>query len=363
MSGWSGRGFGARSTALRTASRAEPVEADLPLTDAPDALVAVAGRRPRSVRRARILFGLRVVASTAMLGFLLTRFDLSVLNPIDELSSWTWVGMGMTVTFGAVVLATLRWQRVLRALDMPSDLHTLLNHVLAGQFVSNFLPSTVGGDVLRVTRLSAGNGHPPESFASVVLERLTGFVVLPFITLVALIGNPTLLHLGTASHLALGLSLGTLALLGLILLVAGNSRLGARLAGHANWLSFLGAVHLGLDRMRRNPAEAAGVLGAALAYQLTIVLAAWAAGHALGLNMGWSAAMAFVPIVAIAQVLPLSVNGLGLREGALVLLLAPLGVATGQAVALGLLLYGMNLVVSLLGAPAFAVGARPLRAA
>jgi hypothetical protein len=72
--------------------------------------------------------------------------------------------------------------------------------------------------------------------------------------------------------------------------------------------------------------------------------------------------MAFVPIVAIAQVLPVSVNGLGLREGALVLLLAPLGVAAGQAVALGLLLYGMNLVVSLLGAPAFAVGPRPLRA-
>jgi hypothetical protein len=72
--------------------------------------------------------------------------------------------------------------------------------------------------------------------------------------------------------------------------------------------------------------------------------------------------MAFIPVVAIAQVLPLSVSGLGLREGALVLLLAPLGVASAQAVALGLLLYSMNLVVSLLGAPAFAVGTRPLRA-
>ncbi len=318
------------------------------------------GARPGT--RSRLFLGLRVAASVTMLGFLLTRFDLSVLNPIQELSSWTWVAMGLVVTFGAVVLATLRWQRVLQALDMPSDLHTLLSHVLAGHFVSNFLPSTVGGDVLRVSRLSAGNGQGPESFASVVLERLTGFVVLPLITLVALVGNPTLLHLGTASHLALGLSLGTLVVLAVILLVAGNNRLGARLAGHATWLSFLRAVHLGLDRMRRNPGEAVAVLVAALAYQLTIVLAAWAAGHALGLNMGWSAAMAFVPIVAIAQVLPLSVNGLGLREGALVLLLAPLGVATGQAVALGLLLYGMNLVVSLLGAPAFAVGPRPLRA-
>lgn len=359
MSGRSGSSFDGREES------AAPVAAD-PDVAAPDAALpeTVIAGRTRSARRGQIFFALRIVASVTMLGFLLTRFDLSVLSPIHELSSWTWIAAGVIVTFGAVVLATLRWQRVLRALDLPSDLHTLLSHVMAGNFVSNFLPSTVGGDVLRVTRLSAGTGHPPESFASVVLERLTGFVVLPFITLVALIGNPTLLHMGTATHLALSLSLGTLAALVVILLVAGNTRLGARLAGHANWLGFLGAVHLGIDRMRRHPGEAASVLLTAFAYQLTIVFAAWAAGHALGLNMGWSAAMAFVPIVAIAQVLPVSVNGLGLREGALVLLLAPLGVPAGQAIALGLLMYGMNLVVSLLGAPAFAVGARrPLRAA
>jgi len=371
VSGRSGTDIGAGATPGDTGAAApygpegDPPAADLPASDAAlDAaldLIAPVTGRPSSARRARVFLGLRVVASVTMLGFLLTRFDLSVLNPIRQLSSWTWVVTGLAAALAAAVLATLRWQRVLRALDLPSDLHTLLNHVLAGQFVSNFLPSTVGGDVLRITRLSAGNGHRQESFASVVLERLTGFVVLPLLTLVALFANPTLLHLGTASHVALGLSLGTLGVLVVILLVAGNSRLGSRLAGHANWLSFLGAVHLGLDRMRRHPGKAASVLVAALAYQLAIVLAAWAAGHALGLNMGWSAAMAFVPIVAIAQVLPVSVNGLGLREGALVLLLAPLGVPAGQAVALGLLLYGMNLVVSLLGAPAFAVGPRPLR--
>jgi hypothetical protein len=68
--------------------------------------------------------------------------------------------------------------------------------------------------------------------------------------------------------------------------------------------------------------------------------------------------MAFMPVVAIAQALPLSIGGLGLREGSLVLLLEPLGVAAGQAVALGLLLYGINMAVSVLGAPAFLVGSR-----
>ena len=65
--------------------------------------------------------------------------------------------------------------------------------------------------------------------------------------------------------------------------------------------------------------------------------------------------MAFIPVMAVAQVIPLSVGGLGLREGTLVIVLAPLGVPATQAVALGLLLYGMHMVVSLLGAPSFAL--------
>ena len=306
---------------------------------------------------------LRMAASAAMLGFLLSRLDLASLLPSRQLSTLVWVAVGLVVTLIALVLATLRWQRVLRSLDQETELPTLLSHYLAGTFVSNFLPTTVGGDVLRVTRLSAGGSERPVAIASVLLERLTGFLVLPILTLAALIGNPALLHLGTASRLALTLSLGTLTALVVILLLASNARVGARLAGHTSWLAFARAAHLGLERLRRRPGNAIPVLAAAFAYQLTVILSAWAGAHALGLDLGWSAVMAFVPVVAIAQVLPLSVNGLGLREGVLVLLLAPLGISTGEAVALGLLLYGMNLVVSLLGAPAFAVGPRPVRIA
>ena len=310
--------------------------------------------------RAKLLLGVRILASGGMLALLLPRVRLASLFPSHQLPTLRWVAAGLIATVVAVVLSTVRWAQVLEALALPADLPPLLSHTLAGQFVSNFLPSTVGGDVLRVARLSAANGQRPASTASVVIERLTGFFVLPFITLVALFGNRTLLHLGTASRLALTLSIGTLVALAAILVLTGSRRLDDRFH-HRGWLSFLDAVHVGLARMRQNPASAISVLVSALAYQLSVVLAAWLAVHALGIPVGWSAMMAFIPVVSIAQVLPLSVNGLGLREGALVLLLAPLGVTSTQAVALGLLLYGMNLVVSLLGAPAFAVGPRPAR--
>ncbi len=310
--------------------------------------------------KARLLLGFRVAASAGMLALLLPRINLASLFPSPQLSTLGWLVGGLAVYTLAVVLSTVRWAQVLQALDIPSDLPPLVSHTLAGMFVSNFLPSTVGGDVLRVTRLAAVNGQRHTSVASVVVERLTGFLVLPFITLVALVGNPTLLHFGQASRLTLTLALGTLAALVAILVLVASPKVGERFAGRS-WLGFVSAVHLGLARMRRDPAAALGVLVSALAYQLSMVAAAWMAGHAMGIQVGWSAMMAFIPIVAIAQVLPISVSGLGLREGALVLLLVPLGVSSGQAVAFGLLLYGMNMVVSLLGAPAFAVGARPAR--
>jgi len=316
----------------------------------------------RKDRRRHWILALRIAVSAAMLGFLLTRIHLSSLLPEGRASTVPWLVAALGVWVVVVSLSVLRWQRVLIGIDLPAPVPALASHTLAALFVSNFLPSTIGGDVLRVVRISSDNGDAPASFASVVLERLTGFVVLPVISLVALALSPSLLHLGTASHLALALSLFTLVALAGILAATASTKLGGRLAGHESWPRFVGAVHLGIERIRRNPRAAATVMVSSFAYQLAVITAAFAASRALGITVGWLPLLAFIPVVAIAQVLPISVGGLGLREGALVLLLGPLGVGAAQATALGLLLYGINLVVSLLGAPAFAMWTRPTRA-
>ena len=167
-----------------------------------------------------------------MLAFLLTRIHLSSLLPEGQASTIPWLLTALGVWVFVVGLSVLRWQRVLIGTDLPAPVATLASHTLAALFVSNFLPSTIGGDVLRVVRLSSDNGDAPGSFASVVLERLTGFVVLPVISLVALGLNPSLLELGTASHVALALSLVSLVALGGILAATASAKLGGRLAGH-----------------------------------------------------------------------------------------------------------------------------------
>ncbi|HEX3540919.1 MAG TPA: lysylphosphatidylglycerol synthase transmembrane domain-containing protein [Acidimicrobiales bacterium] len=305
---------------------------------------------------------LRILATIAMFVVLVSRVDAKTIVPDWDFNHVGWLIVALLVTLAGILLASLRWQRVMVALELRSRMGRLLSTYLAGLFISNFLPTTIAGDALRVSRISSDTGEAPKTFASVVLERLTGWAVLPLLTLVALILNPTLLHLpgGDRSiRLAIVVSAATLGGLLVILAVAGHPSLGGRLASHTGWKRFTGAIHLGVDKFRHRPKVAAEVLAAGVGYQLAVVAAAFAAGHALGLAVGWTAFMAFMPVVAIVQVLPFpTIGGLGLREGALVLFLAPLGVNQSHAIALGLMVYGINLTVSLLGAPAFAVGRR-----
>ncbi len=352
-------------------------------------------------RRTKLL-ALRIIASLAMLAVLIPRIHLSSLLPAWSTSVGLWLVAAALATAAGMFLAVVRWRTVLVGIDFGRDpteadtsrhqpgrevsgevtrtdrdaptgpatedvdlrLGTLGRHYMAGLFVGNFLPSTIGGDVVRVRRLSAGNGRTAESFASVVLERLTGWVVLPFIILVSFAVNPGLRELGHASALATAVGLVTLVVLVGVLVAVGHPRLGGRLTGGAGWRSFASAVHLGLDRLRHRPAAALAMLTTAFAYQLAVVLVAFFAARALGLRaVGLTACLAFFPAVAIVQVLPVTLGGLGAREWALVLFLHPLGVPTGRAVALGLVVYGLNLLVSFVGAPSFALGGpkRPTR--
>lgn len=320
------------------------------------------GRPAPSRSRKLAMLALRLAVSGLMLWFLFGKIGGSSNRP--ELPDWNrstgfWLAGAALLTLASIVLSALRWQSVLTVLGQPTRLGRLLSHYLAGQFVANVLPTTIGGDALRVSRQTRDSGSGPSAFASVVLERLTGWLVLPIITFLGLLLNPPLRHLGNATQVAFSLAAATLVLLLLVLFAVASRRYGDLSIAATGWRRFLAAVSLGVDQLRRNPRRAASVIAVGFAYQLSLVAAAVMAARALGIEQaGPTALLAFFPAVAIAQVLPISISGLGVRETLFAVFLRPLGVPTKEAVALGILLYLLNLLVSLLGAPAFAVGGR-----
>ena len=325
------------------------------------------GDRTPSGRRRSVVLGIRITVSVAMLAVLYWRmpdFEWSALLPRWSSRTAALLGAALGLTLLALVLSAVRWHQVLRALGLRSRLRRLVPLSFAGQFVSNVLPTTVGGDVLRVSRLSKENGDPTGTFASVVLERLTGWLVLPLITLFGLAVNPGLRDLGRATALAVVTAVVTLVALAVVLVLADSPRVGGRFGSSEGWTRFVAAVHTGVTQLRHRPLSAAAVLAVGVVYQVVLCLAALMAAAALGIgDMGLTPLLAFLPAVLIAQVLPIGIAGLGIREAAFVVFLTPLGVPAEQAVALGLMLYLLNLAVGLAGVPTFAVGSRTATAA
>lgn len=304
----------------------------------------------------------RFAISIAILAVIFRKFDVSWSDLIPDWSAATvsWLVTAAALVAGAVVLSALRWKQVLLAMELRVSLRRLTSHYFVCQLVSNALPTTIGGDVLRVARLANDTGDTADSFASVVIERLTGWLVLPLITVAGLAVSAAARDADHASAVAIAVAACTLLGLAAILYVADHPRLGGRFIEREGWKRHLGAVHIGVGQLKRHPSASLGVLGAGVSYQLVLVASAFAAAQALGIPAAtFGVMMAFYPAVLMLQVLPISISGFGVREGALVLFLTPLGTDAPRAVALGVLLGALTLATSLLGLPAFFTGARP----
>ncbi len=262
----------------------------------------------------------------------------------------------VVATLVGVVRSAWRWQSVMHVFHANVPLPRLTRHYLASLFIGTVLPSTIGGDVLRVSRASDDVGSEV-AFGSVVLERLTGFVALPLLVAIGFAIDP---GLADRKHgwIALLVAAITLTVLALILVAAGHPKVAGRYANSSSWTRFIGAVHAGVDQLRREPRRAVPVLLTALVYQLSVIAVFGLVFRALDFDVPLVAVVAMVPAVLMIQVLPISISGLGVREGAIAFFLASFGVSAQQALAAGLLWFGALVVVSMLGAPAFAVGRR-----
>lgn len=305
---------------------------------------------------------LRVALAAIAVAFLATKLPKGEIIPKQHLG-FTIVLLIAAVlcTLLGVVLSAWRWQRVLMVFDVHAPLLTLTNHYLAGIFVGTVLPSTIGGDVLRVSRASQTVGSTQVSFASVVLERMTGFVALPVLVFTGFALKPSMLE-NDQAWLAITVAVVTLLILAGLVFAAGHPRIAGRYADNENWTRFIGALHVGIDRLRRNPRQLGPVLGTALLYQFSVVVTFMLVFRALDLPIPLAGALALSPAVLMIQVLPITLGGFGLREGALVLFMHPFlegtDVKDARVLAAGALWYGCLVLVSMLGAPSFAAGRR-----
>jgi glycosyltransferase 2 family protein len=264
-----------------------------------------------------------------------------------------WLAVAWALFLSGVVVRAMRWQVLLDALGVHRPLRELTTWYFVGSFFNVILPTGFGGDVVRAAELSQDTQRPGPVVNSVVVDRYLGIMVLLAMGLVAALVLP-----GTAPG---GITAFTAALFAGGLAVAWLLRrpwwagLGRRedLAGKAVRLLRLPALAEAVAPYDRR-AMGRG-LAASLGFNLIQIGWNVAIGWSLGLRLPLSAYFVFVPLTAVALLLP-AFGGLGVREMSYVGLFGSAGVAQPVALALSLGVYIITVATGLVGGLLYLAG-------
>lgn len=286
---------------------------------------------------------LRALGSLTLLGLLAWRLDWGQVGEAFAHLNWALWLAAAALFVGAQVVSTVRWQLLARVLGFQGSFGRYLAYYFIGTFFNLLLPTSVGGDVVRAFYLARHEGHAPgrrgvEAFLSVFADRVNGVLVLVVLACLGTLACPV--PLPAWMNLA-AWGIGAAALLGLA-----SFPVLSRFAGRSERLGRL--VEGGWTYLRHGRALFWATL-LSVVVQVANVVVVWWVGLAMGLPVPGSYYVVMVPLVTLLTLLPISLNGMGLREAGTVLFLAPLGLSTAEGVTLSFLSFAACSVASLGG--------------
>jgi hypothetical protein len=294
----------------------------------------------------------QAAVTAVLLVVLFSGFDWTAFTRLyTRIPFWLYL-VSFAVVFAGQVLYAWRWRLLLVASGVRIRFREILAQYLIGVFVNNFLPSTVGGDAAKVYLLGREHGYRTIT-ASVVLDRSLGIGLLAALAACALhleSSPDPVLRLARAAVTTL--AVGTFAVLALIGFGTGGlashvRRFGGRAMMMADELK---RFRLAMSAAVRHPAvllQAAGTV--LLNFVVLTILYQSLIAHLAGLHLGFLPVIMVVSSATVLSNIPISFNGLGLREQLHFLLLQPYGVPKEVAIAISFLLFAHMLLLSAVG--------------
>lgn len=290
---------------------------------------------------------LRIAVSIALLGFLAWQTDwASFAGAMQKLRVEFWlVSVGLLCV--AQVVSAVRWQMLARALGFEASVRRLTAFYFIGMYFNLLLPTSVGGDVVRAWYLNAASGRSLLAFLAVLFDRISGLIVLLSLACLAVTCAPLEMP-AWIGHSVWGMACAALAGLSVVVLFAQREGESKRAQQTRAALSIL-----------RRPRLLLMTTLLSLFVQVANIVIVMVVGFALALDVPGSFYWILVPMVTLLTLLPISVNGMGVREGATALMLAPFGVNQASALSLALAWFAVHAVASLLGGVVYMFGRFP----
>jgi uncharacterized membrane protein YbhN (UPF0104 family) len=276
---------------------------------------------------------LRFVIPIILIYWLVSTVDWKTVIPLIKQISWWTIFASAGLFFCSHLIFTIRWRYLLRIKQIFIPYLKLLGYIMISIFVSNFLPTTIGGDVVKMVGVAREREKDKGlAAASVVADRLynlAGMAVLLPVALLTIGSQLSIFQTSSSSWLSIS-SVGIMHWVNKIL-----SKVKSIWEAAKDWFTSPICIFYSL---------VLSIISVGFNFA-----AFWLILDGLGININYWQAMSVSILSYFVVLIPVSINGLGVQEGIITYLLVQLGASSDLAIAAAFLVRIVTLVVSLFG--------------
>ena len=308
-----------------------------------------------SPARRYALLAAKISVSIILLAVLFSKVDTAELWATARLASVPWLLVALIVYAINLLAASWRWGLLVTAQHVHMSRRTLLGSYLVAAYFNNFLPSNIGGDVIRIRDTARVAGSKTLATTVVMMDRVLGLMALVFVAAVGATAVGRLQHTPAPIWpvwLWAGFLIGAIAITSAVFAPASFGRLLRPLTVfHAEWVGErILTLTRALSRFRDEPGTLLACFGGALFVQASMVVFYSAVAYALHLEVTFWDLAIIVPISFVVQLLPVSINGFGVREATFSVYFSRIGLPIHSAVLMSLVAAALVMLFSVSGA-------------
>ena len=293
-----------------------------------------------------LLSALKILISAALLYLALRKANLGELASRIDLSSLFWLALAVAVTFLQIFAGTLRWCELSAECGAPLTIPKAMQFNLIGTFFNQTLPSSIGGDAMRLWLVARGGAGWRAATYSVFVDRAIGLIALAVVIVASLPWSYNLIRDPDGRSALLLLDFAALA-----------AGVGFLVLGRLPWpwlKHWWGTHHFYACSVIANRALFSPQRGPKLAiysllvHVLTVVIA-WCVVKSIAAPVLFGQTFQLVPPVMLVTMMPISIAGWGVREASMGLAFGYAGLATSEGVNVSLLFGMVSFFVGAIG--------------
>ncbi len=290
----------------------------------------------------------------ALLYYIFSKIDMEKTKAVLRSAEIIYIFYAFLTFIVINIIILVRWRIYIKALDIDASTLDITRYYLVGLFGNLFLPSAIGGDLIKIYGLCKGSNQKARVVASVLLDRLSGFASIVIVAVTSFVVGYKYIQ---NAFLLVPIAVMAFCSFG-IAAVLFNEKIysfGCRVFnGFPKIKNNLMKLHYDIMLLNDKRMEGVKAIGLSCLSQVTFAFTFYFTARALHQDISIIYFLIFIPLICVASSVP-SIGGLGVREAGTAFLFAKVGVDSGISVSMSLISFLFMVVVGLIGGAVYVI--------